>query len=189
MTYRERREARAERLRGWAEKRAEKSPDLHERADTMAAAIPFGQPILVGHHSEGRDRNYRKRIEGAFDRAVENDRKARSMASRADTIEGQLAGAIYSDDPDATDALRERLAVLEAERDRIKAYNASCRKGSPDLSVLTERERRNLARLAEVAPYQLGKGGQFPAYHLSNLAGNIGRNRKRLQALTRKEGP
>jgi hypothetical protein len=48
-TYRERREARAERLREWADKRAEKAGAAAERASEMGAAIPFGQPILAGH--------------------------------------------------------------------------------------------------------------------------------------------
>jgi hypothetical protein len=35
---------------------------LYDDAHRMADAIPFGQPILDGHHSEGRDRRYRDRI-------------------------------------------------------------------------------------------------------------------------------
>ena len=29
--------------------------------DKALSVIPFGQPILIGHHSEKRDRNYRRR--------------------------------------------------------------------------------------------------------------------------------
>jgi hypothetical protein len=181
-TYRERREARAERLREWADKRAEKAGAAAERASEMGAAIPFGQPILAGHHSQGRDERYRARIAGQMDKAVEHHRKAEEMAGRADSIESQLAGAIYSDDPDAVDQLRARLAVLEAERNRVKAYNASCRTGSPDVSVLDEAQRAQVARLLVVAAWQM-KGGAFPSYHLANLSGNIKRNRDRLAKL------
>lgn len=48
-TYRESREARAERLREWSAKRAEKAEAGFERASELASVIPMGQPILVGH--------------------------------------------------------------------------------------------------------------------------------------------
>ncbi|MFG9957598.1 DUF3560 domain-containing protein, partial [Pseudomonas aeruginosa] len=50
---------RRERLQERAAKISGESGALYQRAKTMASAIPFGQPILVGHHSEGRDRRYR----------------------------------------------------------------------------------------------------------------------------------
>lgn len=188
MTTRERREARAERLRGWAEAREAKSAGLHERAEAMAGVIPFGQPILVGHHSERRDRNYRAKVWNAMGAAVENDAKAASMARRANSIEAAAAAAIYSDDRDAIERLEERIATLEAERDRIKAYNASCRAaakagGTGDLELLDDAQRRQLVSVATHAPYQLGAGNAFPGYGLSNLSGNIKRNRDRLAQL------
>lgn len=181
-TYRERREARAERLREWADKREAKAETAHATASRMGEAIPFGQPILVGHYSEGRDRNYRARMVGQMDRAVEHGRKAREFDSRAAGIDAQLATSIYSDDPDAIDALRARIAGLEAERARIKAYNATCRKGAPDLSILDDAQRASLASVQKHTPYN-SKGGAFPAYALSNLSGNIKRNRDRLAQL------
>lgn len=181
-TYRERREARAERLEGWAAGRDAKAEAAFTRAHDMASVIPFGQPILTDHYSAGRDRRYRDRIGRTMDASIEHAEKARSMASRAATIKDQLAGSIYSDDPDAIEALRARIAGLEAERDRIKAYNATCRKGAPDQSLLTDAERRDLATVLRYAPHQ-SKGGAFPGYKLSNLNGNLNRNRKRLAEL------
>ena len=55
-TYRERRQARADKLREWSASRAAKSDAAHDAATSISAGIPFGQPILVGHHSEGRHR-------------------------------------------------------------------------------------------------------------------------------------
>jgi hypothetical protein len=104
------------------------------------------------------------------------------MASRADGIRGQLDRSIYSDDVDAIPALEARIAELEAERDRVKAFNASCRKGAPDWSILTPAEAEHHRRTLEVAGWQC-KGGAFPSYHLSNLSGNIKRNRDRLAEL------
>lgn len=187
-TYRERREAKAERLREWADKREAKADAALSEARQKADLIPFGQPILVGHYSEGRDRRYRDSIDRKMGQGVEHSRKAEEMRRRADNIEAAAEHAIYSDDPDAPERLAERIAELEAERDRIKRYNASCRKaakagGVGDTTILTDEERAKLVRLAETCPEQLRAGGATPAYWSSNLSGNISRLRKRLDAL------
>lgn len=57
-------EAKSEKLRYEAE-------ELHERAHKMTSVIPFGQPILIGHHSERRDKRYRERIHNTLKRVVE----------------------------------------------------------------------------------------------------------------------
>lgn len=193
MTYRERREARAERLREWAAKREAKAEAEYATASARAEIIPFGQPILVDHYSAGRDRRYRERISRGYERSFEHAEKARSMSSRADGIEGQLAASIYDDDPDAVDRLREKLARLEAERKRITDYNASCRKALKadpeskygDLSILDGRQRKNLVDLYRVCSYQVRPGGAFPSYATSNLSGQISQVRARIARLDR----
>jgi hypothetical protein len=190
VTYRDRREARADRLRDWADKREARSGAAFEKADAIAGMIPFGQPILVGHHSEGRHRRDLARIEGGIRAGIDHADKAKSMTSRAATIETQLAGSIYSDDPDALEQLERRVSELEAERGRVKAYNASCRKaakagGTGDLALLNDRERADIVSLARTCSYQVGPGGAFPAYVLANLSGNIKRNRDRIDDVKR----
>lgn len=180
-TTRERREARANRLRGWADSREAKSDAALAKARDMASMIPFGQPMMPGHHSYRADVSYRDRMHSAYDRGMGDAVKADEMHQRAANIEAATAGSIFDDDPDAIERLEAKLARLEAERDRIKAYNASCRKGAPDLSLLTERERDGL-RLSPAA-YQERRRGQMPSYVLSNLGGTIAATRKRLEAL------
>jgi hypothetical protein len=183
-TYRERREARAGRLDEWADKRKAKADTAFATASTMADAIPFGQPILVGHHSERRDRNYRDRIGQNMARGVDHSRKAESMRSRAANIRAAADHAIYSDDVDAVERLAEKLADLEAQRDRIKRYNATARKGSPDPSILDEKQRRDLESCARFQPeYFARKKQQMPSYALANLSGVISTTRKRLDSL------
>src|SRR5665647_1600610 len=97
------------------------------------------------------------------------------------TIWASMVGSIYNDDSDAVPRLRARIADLEAERDRIKAYNVTARTGSPDYTLLTERERRGLLESARYG--QVGKSGTFPAYHLSNLNGRLTKARARLAQL------
>src|SRR5450759_4056961 len=105
VSTRDRRQARAERLRDWAAKRESKAEAAYTTARDLADRIPFGQPILVGHHSEGRARRDADRIRGGFDRAAQDAATARDMNRRAATIEAQMAGSTYDDDPDAIDRL------------------------------------------------------------------------------------
>ena len=177
MTYRERREAKAERLRGWVEKR-------EQSAGAVLAAHQIYRGDIAFNTQPGRI-PLRSRVIAQDDRAFESLRKAERMAAQADGIESQLAGSIYSDDPDAIDQLRARLASLEAERDRVKAYNATCRKGARDISILDEKQQREILGCARIGSVFLGKGGAFPGYHLTNLSGNIARNRQRLEVLER----
>ncbi len=183
-TYRERREAKADRLREWADKRDVKGEAAQAAADQTADMIPFGQPILVGHHSEKGDRNRRARMRGNFDKAHEHRTKATDFRRRADGIEKAADNAIYTDDVDATDRLTDRIAEREAERDRIKAFNANVRAtGGLDLDLLDEKQKANYISLVNVAAYQLGKGGTFPSYVLSNLGATIRKDKQRLEAL------
>jgi DNA repair exonuclease SbcCD ATPase subunit len=170
MTYRDRQLAKAERLRGWAEKREVTSAADLERARQMASIIPFGQPILVGHHSERGDRAYRGRIERTYERAFESADKAERMAARADGIERAAEGAIYSDDEDAIERLEERIAELEAKRDRIKAENAAF-------------NAEHKAELKTMTAYDRDRARPHAGYELTNLSGNIKRQRDRLAML------
>jgi len=74
---------RAERYSGLAEKNEAKSEALYNEAHRMADVIPLGQPILVGHHSEGRDRRYLERIHNKFGESVETQKKAEYFEQRA----------------------------------------------------------------------------------------------------------
>jgi hypothetical protein len=121
------------------------------------------------------------------ERAFESLRKSEDMAARADNIEAATSNAIYSDDVDAIERLEAKIADLEAQRDRIKAYNASCRKGQRDVTLLGERQQAQLASTAKSASYQIRDNGAAPAYWAQNIGGNITRNRKRLEQLKREK--
>ena len=61
MTRRERLEAKLEKREEWAEGRRADATRRFDTADKSVEMIPFGQPILVGHHSEKRHRAALKR--------------------------------------------------------------------------------------------------------------------------------
>jgi hypothetical protein len=168
MTYRERRERRAERLRGWAEK----------RQTSAAAVFEAGRPFTSDNafNTQPGHIPFRARLIAREDRAHESVRKAERMHSRAAGIESQLAGAIYSDDPHAIPALRDRIAKLEAQREQIKARNAAYRK-------------EHKAELAKLTAYGRDRALPHPSYELTNLGGNISRQKKRLAELERKAKP
>src|SRR2546423_1344220 len=83
--YELRQEARRERLAVAAAKRRDEAQALLGSARTMADVIPFGQPILVGHHSEGHDRRFRARIDGKFRKGIALHKKAEELEKRAQT--------------------------------------------------------------------------------------------------------
>jgi hypothetical protein len=170
MTYRERREAKADRLRGWAGKREAKSQAAHARSDELAEALPFGQPIIVGHHSQGRHEALLKRQDHAMRATVDNSRKAEEFNSRADNIDAAAKRAIYSDDPDAIEKLRAKIEKLEHERMLVKQANSAYR---------TEHK----AELKVMTAYQRDMAMPFRSYVLTNLGGTLNTAKKRLTAL------
>jgi hypothetical protein len=149
----------------------------------MLDATPFGQPV----HG-ARDANFRARARDAIGRGVAHENAARTHASKAAGIEAQLRASIYDDDPDAVEQLTAKLARLKAERERWKAYNAACRKAKgatvEALALLDDSQRAAMASAARHGML-FTKNGQAPAYHVTNLGGNITRLRQRIERLSR----
>jgi len=86
---------RAEKAEQRAEKAEKKSEQLYNRAKNMASAIPLGQPILIGHHSEKRDRNYRDRIHNTFGKAFKEQDKTSYYRNKAATAKQTAEGEKY----------------------------------------------------------------------------------------------
>ncbi len=146
-------------------------------ANKRAEVIPFGQPILVGHHSEARDRRYRAGIAQQFGRGFDLAKRADALDRRAEAVG---SGGISSDDPAAVDKLRAQLATAQATQDRMKKANALIRK----------KDRPGLAALGFSAedidglfkPDFAGRIG-YPAYALQNNSANIRRIEARIKDL------
>ena len=110
MTRRERLERKLVKRLEWADKAEDRSNQLSKESHDMMSVIPMGQPILVGHHSEKRDRNYRNRAWNKLGKAVEKSKLAVHHRSAAEGIESALDKSIFSDDADAIEALEARIA-------------------------------------------------------------------------------
>ena len=80
--YEQKVQARLARMRAAAARKRADGEASIAGARKMAAVIPFGQPIMVGHHSERADRNFRGRIDVKFRKGFENLDGARDLEPR-----------------------------------------------------------------------------------------------------------
>lgn len=191
MTRRTRLESKLSKRQEWSASASRKSSAAFSSAAKIADGIPLGQPVLRGHHSEKHHRRDLARIDSGMRKGCELQHKAEDHSSKADGIQQQLDRSIFSDDQDAIPALEARIAEHEAARERLRLYNASCRKAAKagekhgDLSLLSEAQKEDLATLLRVCPYQVRDGGAFPAYASSNLSGRIKADRDRIEQIRR----
>lgn len=185
MTRRERLEAKAEKREAWADSAARESDRRFYAASAIADNIPLGQPILIGHHSERRARRDQERIHSNMSRAVEADQRAKDHIAKAGGIRDQLADSIFSDDPDAIEALEAKAAELEASADRCVALNRAIKRemkkgeGWLDRIGATDQERRAIENNAKYG----WRGPLFIPAHSTNLRANARRCRERIKAI------
>ena len=160
------RAAKAARFRQLAEKHANIATGRHFAARERLEMIPLGQLILVGHHSKKRHRRDLKRIDEHFAKAKEHHDKAEYFRRRAAAAESNVI--IFSDDPDATEKLVDKIERLKKRQGVMKRANHLIRKadreGLADLGFSEE----TIAKL--FAQDFAGRGG-FPNYTLANKFG------------------
>lgn len=184
--YEAKRQSRYERLLKAAERAEQESTAALETAHKMHEHIPFGQPILVGHHSEKRDRNYRDRIHNKHRRGFELAKKAEEYRSRAASIEANTA--IYSDDPEATEKLTDKVSELEAEQREMKRINAALRKGADfETLEMSEKHRKELLDVDKYQNYYQPRTKGFPPYMLTSINSKIKAAKKRAEVIEKKQ--
>lgn len=121
VAYAARVEAKRERFAERAASARAGAASARAQEERIGSAIPMGQPILVGHHSEKRHRRDVARIDALVRRQVELGEKAAHYERRAERYGTR---GISSDNPEAIDLLRAKVAELEATRDLEKEINA-----------------------------------------------------------------
>jgi Domain of unknown function (DUF3560) len=169
---------RRERLLARAQRMTAESSAAYKHAQAMASAIPFGQPILVGHHSERRDRRYRERIHRTYGKAFALSDAAESAERRAAAVG---SGGISSDDPDAVEKLRAQLVQLEQWQETMRKANACVRKNNRGGLVKLGFDEARAAQLFEKD--FAGRVG-FADYQLKNNNANIRRIKARIAELS-----
>lgn len=184
--YEAKQAARKDRLEARADRLSAQANSAFKRADLSEAAtgIPFGQPILVGHHSEGRHRAVLKRADAAMRKGIELSKAAKEAAGRA---AGVGSGGISSDDPDAVVKLAAELLRLEGLQAKRKAINAAIRKHAKagvDAQVVALRELGHGESFARqlLVPDFMGRQG-VADYQITNAGANIRRIKARIEDL------
>lgn len=179
-------ERKIERYEELAEKHQKESQQRYQTASKMASAIPFGQPILVGHHSEKSDRAYRKRIDNNYGKAFEHADTAQHYQDKLEGIQSNTA--ISSDDPDAISKLEQKLEGLEhnqAEMKRINKIIRSTQKLEGETRVKAVAEKANISESTAqelLAPDSCGRIG-YPSYSLTNNNATIRNTKQRIKRL------
>lgn len=194
--YEAKRQARIDRLNNRAAKATSEAAARFNSGNVKALRqIPFGQPILVGHHSEKRHRRLIEKADNDMRKACEATDKAAYYEQRAAAAESNTA--ISSDNPDAVSLLQEKLTELERLQATYKKDNAAIKKAkivASDPAIVqkliavgvTERHANELATTARLCPYHMRPFVRWPAYALSNNNANITRVKNRIADLQRR---
>lgn len=181
MTRRERLERKVEKREEWAAKAAARSDARFGAASAIADKIPFGQPILVGHHSEGRARRDAAKIHANMDRAVEEHKLAQHHEQKGAGLARQLDRTIFDDDPDAIERLEARIADRVAAGEKAKAINKAWKKGGAAeclrLGLIDERDAATFVRTMSLCPWM-----KSPMTTTGTAAG-IRADRERIEAI------
>lgn len=199
-SYEAKQEARRERLKAAADRATARSNEAYRRADLReeVSGIPLGQPIIIGSASEGKHRAAIRRAENAMRRSIAEGKRADELRAKA---AGVGKAGISSDDPEAVEKLREKIASAEAAQERMKQLNKIV-KAALKAGVTADSTAKELApwieRGAEGATPGWGEGAMrklltpdfcgrygFPSYSLTNNNANIRRIKQRLEQLER----
>lgn len=106
----DRAEERADRFGDYQENRMQDAQAARRAVEAIAEHIPFGQPILVGHHSERHARRDAERIENGMRRAVKAFETSEYWKRRAAAA---LRHAAYKERPDVR---HRRIKTIEADK-------------------------------------------------------------------------
>ena len=93
----ERAEERSERFSDYSASRADDAAQAQKAVAAIADHIPFGQPILIGHHSEKRARKDAERIDNGMRRFVKMWDTSKYWTDRAAAA---VCHARYKERPD-----------------------------------------------------------------------------------------
>lgn len=191
MTRLERMAARADKREQWAAGAKRAAASRFNAADRAVDGIPFGQPILVGHHSERRHRAALDRCDTNMRAGFERQEMAQHHAAVADTLRDRLETNIFSDDDDAIQQLEARIAEREAKCARVVELNKAIRRelkagngvllaGALDRIGATAEERTAIQGNARYGGTPL-----YPGYTNGNMRNLIRADRERIESIKR----
>jgi protein-L-isoaspartate O-methyltransferase len=137
----ERAEERADRFDDYRDRRTQDAEAARKAVSSIADNIPFGQPILVGHHSQARARRDAKRIEDGM-------RKTIRLWDTADYWKRRAVAALRHAQYKELPAVRaRRIKTLEADKRKQERNKAEAEKwlGLWSREVLTHEQALKIA--------------------------------------------
>lgn len=186
--YQQRQEDKKERLLERASKVRAEGVRRQEAGQFALEAIPFGQPILVGHHSEKSDRSYRAKALNNLDKGYALIKEADQIEDRAERIG---SGGISSDDPEAIEKLEVELVKAVKAQEMYKAINQAHKKYLKDPESLNSVEFDFLSieikrMIRSYVPQYSHQKHPIQKFEITNNAANIRRIQKRIDDLRAK---
>lgn len=112
-------ERKAERFKTFSDHAHESSVQHMETSDRIVACIPFGQPILVGHHSQRRHERALERSWNHADKAFSEQKRADKWERRAERAEN-LLDRMENSKPYASNKIEEAERDIRLWERRIK---------------------------------------------------------------------
>lgn len=180
-----------------AENQKKKVPEkYHKKIDNLLAyyerklaaninqrnSIDASYPSILICGGGGFDNRKKAKQNSRRDSNIQEYNYIQSILQKIKTVG---TGGIMSGDSDALEQLRDKLAKLEANQERMKQINAYYRKhktldGCPEVSAATARNINDyMLKFSQSQPY--------PAWNLSNNSANIRRIRDRIATIEREK--
>jgi phospholipid N-methyltransferase len=151
---------RAERFEEYRDRRAADADRAHKAVAVIADNIPFGQPILVGHHSERHARRDAEKIRSGMDRAIKLWDTSQYWKSRA---AGALRAAKYKELPTVR---ARRIKTIEAEQRKRQREKKDAEMWLAAWSIkdLTLEQARKIANVCHLSVIKRNDGFYWHAY-------------------------
>ena len=192
MTRREYLKKKIEKRRKWAANAKRRSKQHFESARNISSAIPLGQPILVGHHSEKRARRDAERIHNNMDKGMTERARAEYHEDKADGLTKQLDKSIFSDDIDAIEQLNKRIETNEKKAAEMIAINKAWRiynkKGDKAPLFALGITLEGIAKLEkQIAAAYSWEKQPYPKWAVTNLRSRIRNDKKRIEQIKKRQ--
>lgn len=146
---------RAERFDGYHDKRSAEATSAHKHVEAIAGRFEFGQPILVGHHSERKARKDAERIQDGMRKAIRLWDTATYWESRASRV---MRHAEYKANPRVR---ANRIKTLEADRRRHQREIAQAQSRAESWRKIAAYEDPQTQLAAAIALANHGSGDRW----------------------------
>lgn len=182
--WEEKRDRKEERYTELAEKHGKLSDQYYKTSKQISDMIPFGQPILVGHHSEKRHRRDADRIYTTMGKSVEHSKTEEYYQEKLHNLQSNTA--ISSDDPQAIPKLEKKLAGMEEchqqMKDANKIINSKKLDDNAKIEKLKELGLGEKSARELLSPDYCGRIG-YPGFTLTNNNAGMRQVKKRIEEL------